>query len=120
MNSLNLTDIDKLVSIRGMVTRTSSVIPDLKGGEKKKKIVYRRVNQITAYFSCTVCKEGVVVPVDFSGKFMEPKGCSGPTCSAKDTMQMLHNRCLFWDKQWVKLQETPEAIPEVKKNKYFF
>ncbi len=27
-------------------------------------------------------------------------------------MSLIHNRCVFKDKQWVKLQETPDAIPE--------
>jgi DNA replication licensing factor MCM4 len=25
---------------------------------------------------------------------------------------MVHNKCTFSDKQWIKLQETPDAIPE--------
>ena len=39
MRDLNPSDIDKLVAVRGMVTRCSSVIPDLK----------------MAYFKCLVC-----------------------------------------------------------------
>jgi DNA replication licensing factor MCM4 len=27
-------------------------------------------------------------------------------------MSLVHNRCTFLDKQWIKLQETPDDIPE--------
>lgn len=33
MRDLDPEDIDKLITIRGMITRTSSVIPDLKKGK---------------------------------------------------------------------------------------
>ena len=41
MRDLNPSDIDKMVAIRGMVTRCTSIIPDLK----------------MAYFKCLVCGE---------------------------------------------------------------
>ncbi len=79
-----------------MVTRTSSVIPELKA----------------AYFTCTACKWGQLIPVESSGKFLEPKVCGNENCKAPAVTQS-HNRSVYSDKQWVKLQETPDAIPEV-------
>ena len=44
------------------------------------------------------------------GRIQEPSACQN--CSARNSMNLIHNRCLFADKQIVKLQETPESIPE--------
>ena len=32
---------------------------------------------------------------------------------AKGSMELVHNRCLFADKQMVRVQETPDEIPQV-------
>lgn len=44
------------------------------------------------------------------GKIEEPRRCVA--CGAPNSMQLIHNRSQFKDKQIVKLQETPESIPE--------
>lgn len=44
------------------------------------------------------------------GRVEEPLRCTN--CGAQRTMQIVHNRCLFTNKQLIKLQETPENIPE--------
>ena len=93
MRDLNPTDIDQLVSITGMIIRTSQVIPDLK----------------QAFFQCMMCRSTTEVMID-RGRINEPTACSN--CSARMCMQMIHNRCWFTDKQLVKLQEAPENIPE--------
>ena len=41
-------DLDKLVSVQGMIVRTSAVTPDLKQG----------------FFECRVCQHGVSVSID--------------------------------------------------------
>ncbi|RHY26098.1 hypothetical protein DYB32_007873, partial [Aphanomyces invadans] len=33
-------------------------------------------------------------------------------CQSRNSMEIVHNRCAFTDKQLVKMQETPDAIPE--------
>jgi DNA replicative helicase MCM subunit Mcm2 (Cdc46/Mcm family) len=33
-------------------------------------------------------------------------------CSNLGTMVLIHNRCIFANKQQIKMQETPDAIPE--------
>lgn len=44
------------------------------------------------------------------GRIDEPTSC--PNCKNKFCLEMVHNRCLFSDKQMVRLQETPDEIPE--------
>jgi len=82
-----------MVAVRGMITRTSGVIPDIKMG----------------FFRCTACGNTVEVMID-RGKIQEPNSCTA--CQAKASMELVHNRCWFADKQMIKLQEAPENIAE--------
>ena len=93
MRSLDPQNIDQLVSIKGMVLRCSDVVPDLKH----------------AFFRCFMCCESVVVGID-RGKIEEPSQCA--SCNAGGAMELVHNRCMFTDKQLIRLQETPDEIPE--------
>eukprot|EP00047_Mylnosiga_fluctuans_P002952 m.226726 g.226726 ORF g.226726 m.226726 type:complete len:825 (+) comp11469_c0_seq1:44-2518(+) len=93
MRQLNPEDIDQLVAIRGMVIRTSPIIPDPKEG----------------FFQCAMCKFTAVVPID-NGRIIEPTTCT--RCTATRSMTLVHNRCRFADKQMIKLQETPENVPD--------
>lgn len=93
MRDLNPKDIDTLVAVQGMVVRASAIQPDLK----------------QAYFECSACGHAVAVSID-RGRINEPTACQ--QCSAKFSFQLIHNRCLFTDKQVVKMQETPESMPE--------
>lgn len=95
MRDLDPADMDKLVSIKGLVIRTTPVIPDMK----------------EAFFVCSVCGHAVIVSID-RGKIAEPAICSREACKSKDTMQIVHNRCNFADKQVIKLQETPDSVPD--------
>lgn len=94
MRDLNPSDMDKLISIKGLVIRTTPVIPDMK----------------QAFFRCNVCNHSVVVGLD-RGKIREPTVCPRPRCESKNSMQIIHNRCEFEDKQVIKLQETPDSVP---------
>ena len=94
LRDLNPSDMDKLVCIKGLVIRTTPVIPDMKD----------------AFFKCSVCGHSVNVSLD-RGKIREPTECPRPRCGTKNSMQIVHNRCSFEDKQVIKLQETPDAIP---------
>ena len=97
MRDLNPSDIDKLVAVRGMVTRCSSVIPDLK----------------MAYFKCLVCGNAPDLTFVDRGRVNEPPlKCRNDACEALGTMTLVHNRCVFANKQQIKMQETPDAIPE--------
>ena len=95
MRELDPADIDKLVSIKGLVIRTTPVIPDMK----------------EAFFKCSVCDHTLYVTID-RGKIAEPTQCPRQACKSKDGMQIVHNRCVFADKQVIKLQETPDSVPD--------
>lgn len=95
MRDLDPNDMDKLVSVKGLVIRTTPAIPDMK----------------EAFFKCMVCEHTMFVPID-RGKILEPKQCDRALCKSKDSMQIVHNRCVFADKQVIKLQETPDSVPD--------
>lgn len=94
LRDLNPADMDRLISIKGLVIRTTPVIPDMKD----------------AFFRCNVCYHSVNVGLD-RGKIREPTECPRQICASKNSMQIVHNRCSFEDKQVIKLQETPDAVP---------
>jgi DNA replication licensing factor MCM4 len=94
MRELDPQDIDTLVNIKGMVIRASEVIPEMKRG----------------FFRCTNCGHQVEVEVE-RGRLDEPSTCEG--CPGiKYSMALVHNRCGFIDKQMIRIQESPESIPE--------
>lgn len=93
MRELNPNDVDTLVAIKGMVIRCGSIIPEMK----------------VAFFQCLVCDFQEQVLID-DGKVNEPTTCQN--CKSKHTMQLVHNRCEYADKQLVRVQETPDSIPE--------
>lgn len=68
-------------------------------------------NQILAFFRCSVCSYGVTVEID-RGRIAEPTTCLRDSCKSQNSMQLIHNRCNFSDKQVIKLQETPDNIPD--------
>ncbi|XP_077542952.1 disc proliferation abnormal isoform X1 [Haemaphysalis longicornis] len=92
MRALNPEDIDQLVTISGMIIRTSNLIPEMR----------------EAFFRCTACAFVEAVEID-RGRIAEPVTCRH--CSAKYSCTLIHNRSQFSDKQMVKLQEAPEDMP---------
>lgn len=46
------------------------------------------------------------------GKIEEPARCPRDVCAAIGTMSLVHNRCDFSDRQVIRLQETPDAVPD--------
>lgn len=86
--------MDRLICIKGLVIRTTPVIPDMK----------------EAFFKCNVCNHSSSVTLD-RGKIREPTECPRQICASTNSMVIVHNRCIFEDKQVIKLQETPDAIP---------
>lgn len=94
MRDLNPSDVDKIISIKGLVIRTTPIIPDMKD----------------AFFRCQVCNHTVKVDID-RGKIAEPTKCPRPICDSPNSMQIVHNRSGFMDKQVIKLQETPDSVP---------
>lgn len=95
LRSLDPSSMDRLISIKGLVIRTTPVIPDMK----------------EAFFKCSVCNHSLLVTID-RGKIAEPTICPREACRSKNSMEINHNRCLFADKQVIKLQETPDEVPD--------
>ncbi|KAM0747173.1 MCM-domain-containing protein [Meredithblackwellia eburnea MCA 4105] len=95
MRDLNPQDIDKIVSIKGLVIRATPIIPDMK----------------LAFFRCLSCSHTVSVEID-RGKIAEPDKCPREVCNLQGSMSLIHNRCEFADRQIVRLQETPDAVPD--------
>ncbi|CAD6586113.1 MAG: hypothetical protein TREMPRED_004335, partial [Tremellales sp. Tagirdzhanova-0007] len=95
MRDLNPGDTDKLVSVKGLVIRATPVIPDM----------------TTAFFRCLVCQHTVQAEID-RGRISEPQRCPRDVCNSTGTMSLIHNRSEFTDKQVVRLQETPDAVPD--------
>ncbi len=93
MRTLNPSDISSMVAVRGMVIRTSPLIPDIQ----------------RAMFRCNKCyrmqEQGIQ-----DGRISEPRVC--PSCRARDSFTLLHSRSSFTDKQMVRLQEAPETVPK--------
>ena len=93
MRELNPEDIETLVTIKGMIIRCGSVIPDMN----------------SAFFQCVACEHSVEASI-IDGDIQQPVQCAN--CNTKHTYQIIHNRCKYLDKQHVRVQETPDAIPE--------
>ncbi|XP_037043019.1 DNA replication licensing factor MCM4 [Bradysia coprophila] len=91
MRALNPEDIDQLITISGMVIRTSNIIPEMR----------------EAFFKCIVCSFTTTVEID-RGRIHEPTLCSN--CNTNHCFQLVHNRSQFTDKQMVKLQESPDDM----------
>ena len=81
--------------IKGLVIRATPVIPDMK----------------VAFFRCLTCSHTVQAEID-RGKFEEPARCPRDVCASVGTMSLIHNRCEFADRQVIRLQETPDAVPD--------
>merc|ERR1712216_449382 len=95
MRNMNPSDIETLISIKGIVIRCSDLVPDM----------------LVALFRCTTpdCKHEVTVPLNY-WTIDEPTRCE--SCGAVHSFQIVHNECTFADRQVLKLQETPEGVPE--------
>lgn len=92
IRGLSPIDIGKLVTISGMVTRCSTLIPEM----------------VRAFFKCTVCMFTKEVSVE-NGHIAEPHVCGA--CNSKFCFDLVHNRSKYMDKQLVKLQESPDDMP---------
>lgn len=60
-----------------------------------------------AAFACEACGAEVMVPTS-CGRLEEPTSCTG--CGKNWTMKLLHNRCLFLNRQLIKMQVRPLRI----------
>merc|ERR1719277_2175331 len=95
MRQMNPSDIERLITLKGIVIRCSDLMPDMS----------------SAVFRCTVedCQNQVGVPLSH-WNVEEPTRCE--RCGSNLSFQIVHNECTFIDKQVLKLQEPPELVPE--------
>lgn len=94
LRDLSPSDIKRLVTIRGMVTRVGSVEPDLE----------------LAIFRCQRCGTETEPIGAEEGRVTEPRKCDG--CGASGSLELAHNRSKYYARQVIKLQEAPEWVPE--------
>jgi len=92
-----LADIDQLITIAGMVIRTSNIMPEMR----------------EAFFKCIVCAYVTSVEIE-RGRIAEPTLCTN--CNTNHCFSLIHNRSQFTDKQMVKLQESPGECIEGTRN----
>ncbi|XP_066917179.1 DNA replication licensing factor mcm4-A-like [Clytia hemisphaerica] len=92
MRSLNPEDIDQMITISGMIIRTSNIIPEMR----------------ESFFQCHVCRATRTVEID-RGTINEPTSCAN--CNTQQSMMLVHNRSQFTDKQMIKMQESPDDMP---------
>ncbi|XP_058756779.1 DNA replication licensing factor MCM4-like [Vicia villosa] len=96
MRNLNPSDVERMISMKGMIIRSSSIIPEI------REAIFRCL-------VCGFCSDPVLVE---RGRIAEPTVCLREECQSRNSMTLVHNRCKFTDKQIVRLQETPDEIPE--------
>ncbi|KAL0399665.1 UNVERIFIED_CONTAM: DNA replication licensing factor MCM6 [Sesamum radiatum] len=94
LRELTTTEIGKLVSVSGVVTRTSEVRPELLQGT----------------FKCLDCGN-VIKNVEQQFKYTEPIICMNATCQNRTKWALLRQESKFSDWQRVRMQETAREIP---------
>ncbi|KAH9747056.1 DNA replication licensing factor MCM6 [Citrus sinensis] len=94
LRELTTAEIGRLVSVTGVVTRTSEVRPELLQGT----------------FKCLECG-GVIKNVEQQFKYTEPTICANATCSNRTNWALLRQDSKFADWQRVRMQETSKEIP---------
>ncbi|RDX60369.1 DNA replication licensing factor MCM6, partial [Mucuna pruriens] len=94
LRELATSEIGRLVSVSGVVTRTSEVRPELLQGT----------------FKCLECG-GVVKNVEQQFKYTEPTICVNATCNNRTRWALLRQDSKFADWQRVRMQETSKEIP---------
>lgn len=93
MRELDPSNIDNLIAVSGIVIRVGDIVPELRRG----------------CFRCANCGHFERVEVE-RGKIEEPNICG--ICMSRYSFILEHSKSNFSDKQHIKLQESPENIPE--------
>ncbi|PFH37584.1 putative replication licensing factor [Besnoitia besnoiti] len=100
IGSIRCNMLGSLLSIRGQVTRTTDVRPEL----------------LRAAFKCLEC--GSIEPdVEQQFKYTQPRQCHGVNCNNTTNWELLFERCRYGDWQKIRLQEpsnsssTSSAVP---------
>jgi len=64
-----------------------------------------------AFFRCQTCSHTLQIEID-RGKIEEPARCPRDVCNSVGSLTLVHNRCEFADRQVIRLQETPDSVPD--------
>ena len=91
VRDLNPDSINRLLSIKGIVIRSSEIYPEMKD----------------AYFRCVNCQNSKYEQIN-RGSVREPTHCE--KCWANNSFELVHNMCVFTDKQFVKMQDRPDDV----------
>ncbi|KAL1542164.1 MCM DNA helicase complex subunit mcm6 [Salvia divinorum] len=94
LRELATAEIGKLVSVSGVVTRTSEVRPELLQGT----------------FKCLECGS-VIKNVEQQFKYTEPIICLNATCQNRTNWALMRQESKFTDWQRVRMQESSKEIP---------
>ncbi|KAG0495815.1 hypothetical protein HPP92_000506 [Vanilla planifolia] len=94
LRDLTTSEIGKLTSVMGVVTRTSEVRPELLQGT----------------FKCMECG-GIIKNIEQQYKYTEPIICINATCQNRNKWALLRQESKFTDWQRVRMQETSKEIP---------
>lgn len=81
------------------------------GASRPRRVLSCVAHLCPGFFRCLVCQHTVQVDID-RGKINEPDKCPRDVCQSKGTMSLIHNRSTFLNKQVIRLQETPDAVPD--------
>lgn len=94
IRDLKLDKLNKLVSFIGIVTRTTTVRPELKNG----------------IFECAMCKT-VSAPIKQTNRYTVPLICANHLCTNKTNWKLLIEQSEFTNWQRINVQEVNEEIP---------
>jgi len=94
LRDMKTAKIGKLIALRGTVTRTTEVRPELLFGA----------------FRCTTCNR-IIKDVEQQFKFTEPQLCTNKGCDNRAKWELNVEDSVFTDWQKIRVQENPSDIP---------
>mmetsp|Transcript_8364 Transcript_8364/g.30928 ORF Transcript_8364/g.30928 Transcript_8364/m.30928 type:complete len:887 (-) Transcript_8364:57-2717(-) len=91
-------DLNRLIKVAGVVTKRTSVYPQMK----------------LVRFDCPQCRSvigPIVINTSSSGKLPKPSACSNPNCSCKGPFEVNQNLTIYGNYQKITIQESPGKVP---------
>ncbi len=93
IRNIRASNVSKLVSLDGVVTRITEVKPEIK----------------EAVFECQRCGNVIIMP-QIDTIFKTPSICDNPACRKQGPFELIKEESLFEDWQMIRLQERPEQL----------
>lgn len=85
--------VDKLISVSGLVQKSTEVRPRL----------------LTGAFKCQRCEHTTIVP-QRENTFIEPYTCDNEACGRKGPFILIKSESVFTNSQTIRIQESPEEV----------